>query len=427
MVSKSYSLQKFTGFMVVRFLAGFLFLALSASFIYSASVPGQINYQGKVTDINGNPYNQTGFFKFVIEDSVSTVLWDNDGGNDGSPVATSTTVVNGIFSITLGNTGHLPSGSMADIPKSVFNNNFETYLRTWFSTDGSSFEELLPKQRFVSASYSIKSEYSNYTYTVIGATVTSSNIVDNTITNVDLANDTDSLSKVTAGTMTMVTGSIGIGMTPSTADRLSVNGRISSKGFFSNSGNFYLTNSIAIDNNSSSYKVPLTVQNMATNSNAMIVYDYLGANKFTVDENGNTGIKFANPVTALDVNGSVRADEYLTYSDLCWTDPIESVKNIKPEAGSVNVNGWGKLDHSSLPAELQVPLTDKYYLNLQTNKRMPRDFEPTEETKKDYQLLEEDVVCQNLSKTVMLNLRTVQILINRIETLEAEIEILKNK
>ena len=96
-----------------------------------------LNYQGRVT-AGGSNYSGMGYFKFRLLDGAGQGLWSNDGSTGtnepGSSVAVE--VNNGLFNVELG-TG------MTAIPPTVFHEE-DLFLRTWFSTNNSSFEQLSP-------------------------------------------------------------------------------------------------------------------------------------------------------------------------------------------------------------------------------------------------------------------------------------------
>ena len=96
-----------------------------------------INYQGRIT-AGGNNYTGTGYFKFVLVNGDSDGVWSNDGtSGSGEPTGWVTNEVNnGLFNIELGE-------DMTEMSPLVFHED-ELCLRTWFSTNGASFEQLTP-------------------------------------------------------------------------------------------------------------------------------------------------------------------------------------------------------------------------------------------------------------------------------------------
>jgi len=100
-----------------------------------------LNYQGRIT-AGGADLSGQGYFKFALRDSGSGQrLWSNDGTVSGEPVSFLTIQVNsGLFNVELGD----PSvgGMEVILPLTFHANNLE--LRTWFSTNTTTFEQLSP-------------------------------------------------------------------------------------------------------------------------------------------------------------------------------------------------------------------------------------------------------------------------------------------
>ena len=185
-------------------LVFFVFLAVS-SMIYSDDIPRKINYQGYVKE-DGTAYGGTGYFLFAITDSAGTTYhWTNDGDtppDSGVPV----TVTDGVFSVLLGDT---TLTNMTTIGTSVFTDNSSAYLRVWFSTDGTTYEEITPKKEISSSAYS----YNAYeAYTINGGTVTASDVTVGAGKTLDvsggtltLADDQISGDNIDGGTIDSVT------------------------------------------------------------------------------------------------------------------------------------------------------------------------------------------------------------------------------
>jgi len=116
-----------------------LFTILVFAFIpiaINADVPGSMNYQGYLTDSNGNPvadipHNIT----FKIYDETSTMLWEE------SHILTTT---NGIFSVQLGSNGTPLSGD-------VFN-HAECWLGITVDTD----PEIVPRTQLTTVPYAFR-------------------------------------------------------------------------------------------------------------------------------------------------------------------------------------------------------------------------------------------------------------------------------
>jgi hypothetical protein len=148
------------------------FLAIS---LFGYLTPPLIDFQGRLTSNDNVP--RTGVanltFEIYAAQTGGSALW--------SEVQNPVIVTNGIFNVFLGS--NTPLGS------SLFENADNRWLQ--ITVDG---ELLTPRVRLVTSAFSFISERS---YGIIGATVTSANIVNNTIMRNNIAND--------VGTTTIVT------------------------------------------------------------------------------------------------------------------------------------------------------------------------------------------------------------------------------
>jgi hypothetical protein len=115
------------------------------------AVPEFINYQGRVV-VNGTNFNGTGFFKFVLINSNSTVtVWSNDGTSSGGSEPTTSkdvVVTKGLYSVQLGGPGTDP------LPSTVFSND-NLRLRVWFD-DGGGSQLMSPDQAHASVAYAMR-------------------------------------------------------------------------------------------------------------------------------------------------------------------------------------------------------------------------------------------------------------------------------
>ncbi len=128
-----------------------LFLSALPTF---ADPPAELDYQGKVL-INDIPFAGPGYFKFALSDAGGTTnLWSNDGTATGAPVAGITNaVVNGVFSVVLGQ-----NPPMTAINPDIFSRGIALYLRVWFSSDNTTFNEMTPAQKLESSPYAINAD-----------------------------------------------------------------------------------------------------------------------------------------------------------------------------------------------------------------------------------------------------------------------------
>ena len=171
----------------------FLFLLIMFTVIVASvsvqagDIPRKISYQGYVKE-NGAAYTGTGYFLFAITDSAGTTYhWTNDGDSppdSGVPI----TVIDGVFSLLLGDTSLT---NMTTIGTDVFTDNSSAYLRVWCSTDGTTYEEIIPKNEIGAASYA----YNAYeAFTIDGGTVTASDVTVGSGKTLDVSGGTLTLS-----------------------------------------------------------------------------------------------------------------------------------------------------------------------------------------------------------------------------------------
>jgi hypothetical protein len=120
-----------------------------------ADVPKQINHQG-IVSVNGVRFDGTGLFRFAIVDPDAPVnLWSNDGSITdaigGIPTAAvSLDVVNGVYSVSLGDTAL--ANMTEQISSAVFDDD-STVLRIWFDDGVNGNEQLTPDHKLSSSPY----------------------------------------------------------------------------------------------------------------------------------------------------------------------------------------------------------------------------------------------------------------------------------
>ena len=130
-----------------------LCLVLLTALNLKAQLPGIMNFQAKIADNNGVPLNELHSFNFSIIDQNSNILWPND-----TSVNIPITVENGLYSVKLGDV----SLGMEPIPSSIFDENYETYLRIFVDGEQLSDQQILP------TGYAFKSEKSDDTHKIAG-------------------------------------------------------------------------------------------------------------------------------------------------------------------------------------------------------------------------------------------------------------------
>lgn len=88
-----------------------------------------------------------------------------------------------------------------------------------------------------------------------------------------------------------------------------------------------------------------------------------GTNQNTLSLVGaSVGVNDTTPSTTLDVGGGVRADSYTEYSPV-FTDgqaALAMVDDMQAEPGSIGQDGWGDIDHSTLPSKARKSFTETW-------------------------------------------------------------------
>ncbi|MDB6070183.1 MAG: hypothetical protein JWL81_1354 [Verrucomicrobiales bacterium] len=122
---------------------------------HAAPPPGILNHQGRIA-VSGENFTGTGHFKFALVNAAGTVRYwsnNNSGTGGGQPTAAvQVPVSQGHYALGLGDAG---LANMTVIPATVFSDNTDVRLRIWFSTNGSTFEQLTPDRRITSAGYAL--------------------------------------------------------------------------------------------------------------------------------------------------------------------------------------------------------------------------------------------------------------------------------
>ncbi len=143
-------------------------VALAASI--NAEVPQLINYQGRLTDSNDDPVNDTVPIIFIIYDAVGDAIWEE--GHDG------VIVTNGLFNVLL--------GSYANLPDDCFSGDTTRWLGIRVGDD----EELQPRTRFTTAPYAYHALRADTAGYVAGGSSACGWVDDGNIVRLDDSKDT---------------------------------------------------------------------------------------------------------------------------------------------------------------------------------------------------------------------------------------------
>jgi len=143
---------------VILLLTGLAAATPESRPLRQGGAPTVISYQGIVT-VDSVTYDGTGYFKFaVVGGGGTTSYWSNDGsstGGDAPSGAVELDVVDGLFSVLLGDTSLTNMSEPLDA--AVFDGPGR-YLRVWFSSDGVSFTRLSPDRQFAAVPYALQAE-----------------------------------------------------------------------------------------------------------------------------------------------------------------------------------------------------------------------------------------------------------------------------
>lgn len=131
------------------FLLAGIWLASLASW---AILPNYgIQYQGRV-EVNGQPFDGTGQFKFVIVDGTGFVMWNHEGSFLDPPnTYLELSVEGGFFEVILGY-----DLMMWALEPTMF--YYESYLRIWFNDGVHGWQQLSPDQLFTATPYAFMAD-----------------------------------------------------------------------------------------------------------------------------------------------------------------------------------------------------------------------------------------------------------------------------
>ncbi|MGD1992492.1 MAG: hypothetical protein PVI59_04785 [Anaerolineae bacterium] len=139
-------------------IAGLVKAGPDARSSQAAGASPVVSYQGQV-EVNDQPYNGTGYFKFAIVDAGgTTTYWSNDGTSTGGGEPTDGTplpVSDGLFNVLLGDTA---LNNMTEPLEAAAFDGAERYLRVWFSSDDVDYRQLSPDRRIAAVPYALQAQ-----------------------------------------------------------------------------------------------------------------------------------------------------------------------------------------------------------------------------------------------------------------------------
>ncbi len=137
-------------------IVAIVFFVTSPIVFAAPGVPNIVSYQGRLTDSSGRLLGGSGtsyYFRFSLWTTPTigggSKLWPT-----GQPGTVTTTVVDGVFNVNIGDTAN----GYPDALAYNFQDSDAVYLQIEVSNDGVSFETLGPRQRIVSSGYAINAQ-----------------------------------------------------------------------------------------------------------------------------------------------------------------------------------------------------------------------------------------------------------------------------
>jgi hypothetical protein len=288
--------------LIPKRLLPFALLAFFGGQAPAQSVPALINYQGQLTDANGNALPTADYMlTFKIYDAATggNIIWGPqvfDGAMGTTGHRGKVPVVQGYFNLMLGETD-TASRSIAE----AFN-GATRYVEVWV---GSNASPILPRQQILTAPFAFKAN-SAEKLVVPGGSATTAVAVDEA-------------------------GNVGIG-TASPDTKLSVEGNAAFSGYMGIGAGWLHSVRLWLGNGTNSEIMFLDGQNVKmrlvaysggqayiqagsdyiTGSTADIVFGGLNGypNHMVIKSNGNVGVGTINPSTKLEVAGTVKANTF---------------------------------------------------------------------------------------------------------------------
>ena len=153
--------------------------------------------------------------------------------------------------------------------------------------------------------------------------------------------------------------------------------------------------------------------------------------QLVLHNDGKVGIGDTTPSEKLDVNGNVRADDFIEYSPLyAGDDALTQIMGIKCGEDTRQEDGWCDVDHDSLPNKVKVVVKEARLRHKETGEiktveevmESVDEFNETEvgEVMKEYEEITVDVNGRSLS-------RMVQVLVKGMQELKEENDLLKQE
>ncbi|MBU0496715.1 MAG: hypothetical protein KKG04_02010, partial [Candidatus Thermoplasmatota archaeon] len=141
------------------------------------------------------------------------------------------------------------------------------------------------------------------------------------------------------------------------------------------------------------------------------IYDHSSGVRLAIETSGEVGIGTASPSTKLDVNGDVRADDFIEYSPFYGNnDALDQISGIQCINDTVGTDGWCDVDHKSLPTGVHVFIPETHLKHKTSGKvyTMNEFLTIENEVMEDYDTIIVDVDGRSLSSMVQLLVKGVQ-------------------
>ena len=179
-----------------------LLCSLCASGLLGQVVPSATNYQGRLTDANGNPAPDGSGYEVEVR------LWPSAAGTTGllwGSRYSGVTVKGGALNLILGSGGQAIAGAQTtDIKVAVAGSSVFLGLTVRTTATGTSIAnptEILPRQEWLSSPFAFRANSAGFADTIGDNSVTNSKIVDASVSTAKIASGSITTDKIAAASI----------------------------------------------------------------------------------------------------------------------------------------------------------------------------------------------------------------------------------
>lgn len=155
--------------------------------------------------------------------------------------------------------------------------------------------------------------------------------------------------------------------------------------------------------------------------------------RVAITKNGYMGIDDLTPSEKLDVNGKVRADDYIEYSPVfTGKNALGALKRIRAVKGTERPDGFAQVDHATLPRGVGTVYRERWLRRKSDGVKIKKGKAERDEKGKRYRIdgawikdsdleeFDEEIPGRNLGRFVQVLARAVIELADRVEELERD-------